>query len=96
MKVEPPSASPKLSPLTLPLPKSVATFSNCAEPEITPPLRFAVKVSSVKIKSTYSVSPTAKLVCEEISTVPPAEPRSTCDEPENTLSPFTSKKFPSI
>ena len=36
VNVEPPASSPKLSPLTLPVPKSVATLSNCAEPEITP------------------------------------------------------------
>ena len=33
--VEEPPASPKVSPLTLPLPKSVATLSNWAEPLIT-------------------------------------------------------------
>ena len=40
------------------------------EPETTPPLRFAESVSPVSIMSTFVVSDTAKLVLEEMSSVP--------------------------
>ena len=36
VKSDVPASSPKSSPLTLPVPKSKATFSNCAEPDIVP------------------------------------------------------------
>ena len=46
VKSDVPAASPKSSPLTLPVPKSVATFSNCAEPDIVPvPFAIFAKVT---------------------------------------------------
>ena len=42
---------------------------SCSEPDTTPPLRFANKVSPLRIISTLALSDTAKLVLLEISTV---------------------------